>query len=176
MSLPHRCPTPQGRKGHEKNAQKYRLLRFCAVLRAFPGTFRSDPAVFAQATGTPASVPLAKVLSGLVFHVMNSAGTLAEHFGQLFEVELCDSSLSERRSLAVGGFSELMRLGLRTLAQPARHREAFWRVAVLALDGTQFSLTNTPQIKATMRKAKSRRGRAAFAQNHHRGVAGVGAA
>ncbi len=35
---------------------------------------------------------------------------------------------------------------------------------MLALDGTQFSLTNTPQIKATMRKAKSRRGRAAFAK------------
>jgi hypothetical protein len=111
-------------------------------------------------------VSLAKVLSGLVFHVMNSAGTLAEHFGQLFEDELCDSSLSERRSrLPWEVFGELMRLGLRTLAQPARHREAFWRGwRLLALDGTQFSLTNTPQIKGTMRKAKSRRGRAAFAK------------
>ncbi len=96
---------------------------------------------------------------------MNSAGTLAEHFGQLFEDELCDSSLSERRILPWEVFTELMRLGLRTLAQPARHREAFWRGwRLLALDGTQFSLTNTPQIKATMRKAKSRRGRAAFAK------------
>ena len=32
------------------------------------------------------------------------------------------------------------------------------------MDGTQFSLTNTPQVKATLRKAKSRRGRAAFAK------------
>jgi len=97
---------------------------------------------------------------------MSGAGTLAEHFGQLFEDELCDSSLSERRSrLPWEVFSELMRLGLRALAQRASHPQAFWRGwRLLALDGTQFSLTNTPQIRATTRKAKSRRGRAAFAK------------
>jgi DDE family transposase len=110
-------------------------------------------------------VPLAKVLPALVFHVMNAAGTLAEHFTQLFEDDsLADSSLSERRSrLPWEVFAQLMRLGLRTLAQAATHPEAFWRGwRLVALDGTQFSLTNTPQIKATARKAKSRRGRAAF--------------
>lgn len=97
---------------------------------------------------------------------MNTAGTLAEHFGQIFEDELCDSSLSERRRrLPWEVFAELMRLGLRPLAQPAKHRQAFWRGwRLLALDGTQFSLTNTAQVKATMRKAKSRRGQAAFAK------------
>lgn len=97
---------------------------------------------------------------------MNGAGTLAEHFGQIFDDELCDSSLSERRRrLPWEVFAELMRLGLRALARPAGHPHAFWRGwRLLALDGTQFSLTNTPQIKATMRKAKSRRGRAAFAK------------
>lgn len=111
-------------------------------------------------------VPLAKVISGLVFHVMNGAGTLAEHFGQIFEDELCDSSLSERRHrLPWEVFAELMRLGLRTLGHPAKQPQAFWRGwRLLAIDGTQFSLTNTPQIKATMRKTKSRRGRAAFAK------------
>jgi hypothetical protein len=111
-------------------------------------------------------VPLAKVLPALVFHFMNGAGTLAEHFGQLFEDALCDSSLSERRRrLPWKVFSELMRLGLRPLAQRAGQPQAFWRGwRLLALDGTQFSLTNTPQIKATLRKAKSRRGQAAFAK------------
>jgi hypothetical protein len=111
-------------------------------------------------------VPLAQVLPALVFHFMNSAGTLAEHFGQLFEDGLCESSLSERRArLPWEVFSELMRLGLRPLAQAATHPEAFWRGwRLVALDGTQFSLTNTPQIKATMRKAKSRRGQIAFAK------------
>jgi hypothetical protein len=32
------------------------------------------------------------------------------------------------------------------------------------MDGTQFSLTNTPQIKRSIKKSKSRRGRAAFAK------------
>jgi hypothetical protein len=111
-------------------------------------------------------VPLAKVLPALVFHFMNAAGTLAEHFAQLFDDSLADSSLSERRArLPWEVFTELMRLGLRTLAQVTTHPEAFWRGwRLLALDGTQFSLTNTPQVKATARKAKSRRGRAAFAK------------
>lgn len=98
---------------------------------------------------------------------MNTAGTFAQHFLQLFaEDSLADSSLSERRSrLPWEVFTELMRLGLRTLARAATHPEAFWRGwRLVALDGTQFSLTNTPQIKATVRKAKSRRGRAAFAK------------
>ncbi|MBE0543016.1 MAG: hypothetical protein IH623_16850 [Verrucomicrobia bacterium] len=112
-------------------------------------------------------MPLSKVLPGLVFHFMNAAGTLAEHFAQLFDDDsLADSSLSERRTrLPWEVFSRLMRLGLRALAQTAAHPEAFWRGwRLVALDGTQFSVTNTPQIKATVRKAKSRRGRAAFAK------------
>jgi hypothetical protein len=111
-------------------------------------------------------VPLAKVLPALVFHFMSAAGTLAEHFAQLFDDSLADSSLSERRTrLPWEVFTELMRLGLRPLARVATHPEAFWRSwRLVALDGTQFSLTNTPQIKAAARKAKTRRGRAAFAK------------
>jgi hypothetical protein len=110
--------------------------------------------------------PLNKVLPALVFHGMNSAGTLAEHFAQLFDDTLAESSLSERRTrLPWEVFTQLMRLGLRPLAQKATQPEAFWRGwRLAALDGTQFSLTNTPQIKATVRKAKSRRGCAAFAK------------
>ncbi len=97
---------------------------------------------------------------------MNAAGTLAQPGAQLFEDSLCDSALSARRArLPWEVFTQLMRLGLRTLAQLALHPEAFWRGwRLVALDGTQFSLTNTPPIKATTRKAKSRRGRAAFAK------------
>lgn len=97
---------------------------------------------------------------------MNAAGTLSEHFAQLFDAPLADSSWSERRArLPWEVFTELMRLGLRALAQLTAHPDAFWRGwRLVALDGTQFSLTNTPQIKASTRKAKSRRGRAAFAK------------
>jgi len=128
---------------------------FGAVLPALP-----------KRRGRRPRVPLAQVLPALVFHFMNTAGTLAGHFAQLFEDSLADSSLSERRRrLPWEVFTELMRLGLRPLAQAAAHPEAFWRGwRLVALDGTQFSLTNTPQIKATVGKAKTRRGPAAFAK------------
>ena len=58
-----------------------------------------------------------------------------------------------------------MRRALRPRATPRQHREAFWRGRrLVALDGTQFSLINTPQITATLTKAQTRRGRAAFAK------------
>jgi hypothetical protein len=62
-------------------------------------------------------------------------------------------------------FAELMRRALRPRATARQHREAFWRGwRLVALDGTQFSLINTPQITATLEKARTRRGRAAFAK------------
>jgi hypothetical protein len=133
---------------------------------AFHECFGTVLPVLPKRRGRRPRVPLSQVLPALVFHVMNAAGTLAEHFGQLFEDSLADSSLSERRTrLPWEVFTELMHLGLRPLAQAATHPEAFWRGwRLVALDGTQFSLTNTPQIKATVRKAKTRRGRAAFAK------------
>lgn len=133
---------------------------------AFQECFGNLLPVLPKRRGRRPRVPLGRVLPALIFHVMNAAGTLAEHFAQLFDDPLADSSLSERRTrLPWEVFSELMRLGLRPLAQAATQPEAFWRGwRLVALDGTQFSLTNTPQIKATTRKAKSRRGRAAFAK------------
>lgn len=122
--------------------------------------------VLPKRRGCQPRVPLAQVLPALVFHFMNPAGTLAEHFAQLYEDTLTDSSLSERRArLPWAVFTELMRLGLRPLARAATDPAAFWRGwRLVALDGTQFSLTNTPQVKATVRKARTRRGRAAFAK------------
>ena len=115
--------------------------------------------------GRPPRVPLTALLATLTFHVMQDAGTLAEHFAQLFDDRLADSSWADRRSrLPWAIFAELMRRALRPRAT-TRQREAFWHGwRVLALDGTQFSLTNTPQIAATTTKARTRRGRAAFAK------------
>jgi hypothetical protein len=97
---------------------------------------------------------------------MQDAGTLAEHLFQLFRTPLADSSWSDRRlRLPWEIFAELMRRALRPRATPRQHREAFWRGwRLVGLDGTQFSLINTPQITATVEKARTRRGRAAFAK------------
>jgi hypothetical protein len=115
--------------------------------------------------GRKPRVPLTQLLPALTFHVLNGAGTLADHFFQLFRESLADSSWSDRRArLPWEIFAELMRRVLRPQAT-RRHRDAFWRGwRLVAIDGTQFSLTNTPQILATLPKARTRRGRAAFAK------------
>ena len=83
----------------------------------------------------------------------------------MFEEPLANSSWSDRRArLPWAVFADLMRRALRPIAT-RRHRGAFWRGwRLVALDGTQYSVTNTPQITATTTKAPSRRGRAAFAK------------
>jgi hypothetical protein len=109
---------------------------------------------------------LTQVLSALTFHVMKGAGTLGEHFAELFQTPLADSSLADRRArLPWEIFAELMHRMLRPRATADGEPEAFWRGwRLLALDGTQFSLPNAPAIKRHATKARTRRGRAAFAK------------
>ena len=116
--------------------------------------------------GRKPRVALAHLLAALVFHVMHATGTLGEHFAMLFADALNDSACADRRArLPWQVFADLMRRVLRPLAHPRRHKEAFWRDwRLLALDGTRFSVSNTPQNNAALPKAKSRRGRAAFAK------------
>lgn len=116
--------------------------------------------------GRKPRVPLAQLLPALTYHVVQDTGTLAAHLFALFRTPLADSSWSDRRQrLPWEIFATLMRRALRARATRRRHPTAFWRGwRVLALDGTQFSLVNTPGVLATRAKARSRRGRAAFAK------------
>ena len=119
-----------------------------------------------QRRGRKPRVSLDQILQGLTFHVAQGAGTLAEHFWELFQDPLSDSSWGDRRRcLPWEVFADLMRRALRPIATRRRVPEAFWRGwRMLALDGTQYSVMNTPQVSATTTKAASRRGRAAFAK------------
>jgi hypothetical protein len=116
--------------------------------------------------GRKPRVGLTALLAALVFHVMQRSGTLAEHFALLFEDSLGDSACSDRRQrLPWQVFEELMQWALRPLARGGRTGEGCWRSwRLVALDGTQFSLCNTPQNQGAVPKAKTRRGRAAFAK------------
>src|SRR5208283_590978 len=136
---------------------------FLAAWRELVG-LKALPSVAARGGRRP-RVGLASLLAALVFHVMHSSGTLSEHFHLRFEDALSDSACSDRRArLPCQIFAELMERLLRPLARKRRHPEAFWRGWLLtAMDGTQHSVTNTPQ-NSVLRKAKSRRGRAAFAK------------
>jgi hypothetical protein len=115
--------------------------------------------------GRKPRVPVTDLLPALAFHALSGAGTLSEHFSQLFDEPLADSSWADRRArLPWEIFADLMQRVLRPQAT-RRQADAFWRGwRVIALDGTQFSLTNTPQILKTLPKARSRRGRAGFAK------------
>lgn len=115
--------------------------------------------------GRKPRVPLTELMPALTYHVMHGVGTLAEHSAALFADSLADSSWTDRRvRLPWDVFADLMRRVLRPQAT-RRQREAFWRGwRLVALDGTTFSLTNTPQMSGAIRKARTRRGRAAFAK------------
>ena len=120
----------------------------------------------ARGRGRKPRVSVTQLLPTLTWHAMQDTGTLAEHLFQLFRQPLADSSWSDRRlRLPWEIFAELMRRALRPRANARQHPDAFWRRwRLVALDGTQFSLLNTPQITAAIEKARTRRGRAAFAK------------
>src|SRR5208283_3298797 len=123
------------------------LLRACGVRRRCP------PVVSAT-----------EVIAGLVFHVAAKAGTLAQHVQALTGKRITDGALSQRRALLpMELFEQILAAALQPKAKGAQHPGAFYHgLRLCGLDGSQFSVTNTPQVKKQMRKAKSRRGRAAF--------------
>ncbi len=128
--------------------------------------------------GRKPRVPLTHLLPALTWHVMQDTGTLAEHLFQLFREPLADSSWSDRRlRLPWEIFADLMRRALRPRAIARQHRDAFWRGwRVVALDGTQFSLINTPQITATLPEGGDASRAGGVRQDDHRGLAGSGPA
>jgi hypothetical protein len=135
-------------------------------LPAWRALLGGDPPALPTRPGRKPREPLTHVLSALTFHVMKATGTLSEHFAELHDTRLADSSLADRRArLPWEIFAELMQRMLRPRATEEGEPEAFWRGWHLtALDGTQFSVTNAPPIKRQVTKARTRRGRAAFAK------------
>ena len=125
----------------------YALLRRCGVRRRRP----------------PMITPV-ELIQGLVFHVVAEAGTLAQHVKELTGKAVTDGALAQRRALLpVAVFQEIMGAALHPKADLQQHPDAFYKgLRLCGADGSQFSITNTPQVKKQMRKARSRRGQAAF--------------
>src|SRR6218665_728128 len=122
---------------------------------------RQDPG-----RGPKAKLCASQLLASLVYHVMLGSGVFSEHVLQLFGVSIKDSSLSERRQrMGFEPFAWLMKNALKPLAEQDHDESCFykgWRLC--AIDGSRWSVTNTPQILAKMTKAASRRFEAAFAK------------
>jgi hypothetical protein len=125
----------------------YSLLRLCGVRRR-----------------RPPFITAVELIQSLVFHVIAETGTLAQHVKQLTGKTITDGALAQRRALLPPTvFDQMMSAALHPKANPERHPEAFYHgLRLCGVDGTTFSVTNTPQVKKQMRKAKSRRGKAAF--------------
>jgi hypothetical protein len=107
-----------------------------------------------------------QLLHSLVFHVLCGVGTLAAHVQQLTGIKVSDSDLSQRRAAAgVGVFESIVRAALRPLATLEEHPSAFYRNwRLVGIDGSQASVSNTPQLLRCLSKAASRRFQAAFAK------------
>ena len=112
----------------------------------------------------PPRISAAELLCALVFHVVAGAGTLAEHVKQLLGKDITDGALSQRRALLPWElFQTIMATALQPKASRKRHPDAFYQgLRLCGIDGSTFSISNTPQVKKRMQKARSRRGRAAF--------------
>jgi hypothetical protein len=119
-----------------------------------------------SARGRPPKLSVSQLVRALVFHVMSGAGTLVEHLAMLCGLEMSGSSASERRqALPWAVFVKILDLALSPLAQAGKHPQAFYHVLrLVAINGTQFSLVNTPQILKTCTQAATRRLKAAFAK------------
>ena len=114
----------------------------------------------------PALLAAEELIMGLVFHVMAGAGTLAQHVKVVTGKTITDGALSQRRtSLPWALFERLMDEALRPKAQAKKHPDAFYEgLRLCGIDGSRFSVANTPQVKKSMTKAASRRFKAAFAK------------
>src|ERR1039457_2520311 len=141
---------------HAQNRSQdpYILLIGLAVLLRRCGVRRRCPPV----------ITAVELIQGLVFHVIAEAGTLAQHVTQLTGKSITDGALAQRRALLPPAvFEQLISAALKPKGDPKLHPEAFYHgLRLCGVDGTQFSVTNTPQVKKQMRKARTRRGRAAF--------------
>ncbi len=123
------------------------VLQCCGLRRRCPPVINTD-----------------ELIGGLVFHVVAGAGTLARHVKDLTGKSVTDGALAQRRALLpLGIFEQLMSAALQPKADPGRHPDAFYRgLRLCGVDGSSFSISNTPRVKREMKKARSRRGRAAF--------------
>lgn len=112
----------------------------------------------------PPGVSAFELICSLIFHVVAGPGKFAAHVKQLTGKVITDGALSQRRAvLPVEVFEGMMAAALQPKANPKGHPDAFYQgLRLCGIDGSTFSVTNTPQVKKTMRKARSRRGRAAF--------------
>ena len=143
-------------------------LQFTALFRLLVPSFliRRVFRLFGPARRRPPIISPRELITGLVFHFLAGVGTLAEHMTLLTGKNISDSALAQRRGdLDCQIFKTILSESLRPKAKLPLHSDAFYKgLRLCGADGTLFSVANTPQAKKKMKKARSRRSRAAFAK------------
>lgn len=106
------------------------------------------------------------MIMGRVYHFMQGSGTAATHVRQVNGRKISESQVSRRcRAIGVKIFEWVMGEILGSRAEPKREPQAFYRgMRLVGLDGTLFSMFNTPSVLKALSKAVSRRMKAAFAK------------
>ena len=117
-------------------------------------------------TRRDARVSLPLIIKALVLHAISDMGSLADHLFSLDGTRVSDSALSQRRGhLPFTLFERILAVALRPRANAKAHPQAFYHgLRLVGIDGTEFSVGNTPAIVAALGKAASRRFSAAFAK------------
>lgn len=115
---------------------------------------------------TDTKISSAGLIMGRVYHFMQASGTAATHVRQMSGRKISESQVSRRcRAMGVKIFEWVMGEILGPRADPRREPEAFYRgMRLTGLDGTMFSMFNTPSVLKALSKAVSRRMKAAFAK------------
>jgi len=154
--------------GCTKPGKAFKGTEFLAVMNRLIPSKRMAAlcARYAPVARTKPKLEAAQVVTGLVYHQLQPAGTLGRHAWQLHGVKMSESAHAQRRQgLPVELFDEIMAEALRPLADAQLHPEAFYRGwRLVGVDGTEWSATNTPAIRAALPKAASRRLGSAFAK------------
>jgi hypothetical protein len=122
------------------------------------------PASLRRARGRPAVLPPEHIVAGLAWHVLQTGGTFAGNMALLGSAAPCDSTLSHRRqALGTRPWVDAMDTLLKPLAEQQSNPHAFYKgMRLLGVDGTTLNVANTPSIKSSRLKTRSRRGTAAF--------------
>lgn len=131
-----------------------------------PQQIEAISAPYHSGFGVPPKVRVADLVKGSVYHEAVGGGTKAEHLREVCGVEIRDASLSERyQALDERVFQRVMAAMLQPLANLKLDPTAFHQgLLLVGVDGGNFSLANTPAVRRARRKAKARRGEAAFAK------------
>ena len=131
-----------------------KAIRLLIPIRSISDVFR----LYGPSKRRPARLKAWELVHSLVYHLLLPVGTLSEHVKQLTGKKISDSGLSQRRmAIPWQVFESLMEACLKPKAKPRLHCEAFYKgFRLCGIDGTQFSVANTPQNRSGLSKAPSR--------------------